>query len=197
MLLDEVEKAAPEVFDIFLQVFDDGRLTDSRGGTVDARHAVWIMTSNIGTPEASAGQPGLPGRRARRRTNTGAFQAALKRFFRPELLNRIDEVIVFNSLTPEALVEILELNLRDLRARLAEQGVTIELTPDARELDSAQGADPMHGARPLRRTIARLLARPLSSLLLEERYPRRDAHSRRHAGARLAFEAKLPSVREG
>ncbi|MCC7207149.1 MAG: ATP-dependent Clp protease ATP-binding subunit [Anaerolineae bacterium] len=196
VLLDEVDKAAPEVFDIFLQAFDDGRLTDARGGTVDARHAIWIMTSNIGTPEATRGNVGFRAESASA-SNPGTFQAALKRFFRPELLNRIDEVIVFNPLTPEALAEILELNLRDLRARLAEQGITIELAPDARELILSQGADPVHGARPLRRTIARLLARPLSSLLLEGRYPRGTTILVSVAGARLAFEAKIPSVREG
>jgi ATP-dependent Clp protease ATP-binding subunit ClpC len=196
VLLDEVDKAAPEVFDIFLQAFDDGRLSDARGGTVDARHAIWIMTSNIGTPEASRGSVGFRGDSAAS-SNTGTFQAALKRFFRPELLNRIDEVIVFNPLTPEALTEILELNLRDLRARLGEQGVTIELTPEACDLILAQGSDPMHGARPLRRTIARLLARPLSSLLLEGRYPRGTRILVTSSGARLTFEAKLPSVREG
>lgn len=166
VLLDEVEKAAPEVFDVFLQVFDDGRLTDARGVTADARHAVWIMTSNVGTGEAS--KPGV-GFRAELHT-AGNYSAALKRFFRPEFLNRLDDVIIFNVLDRAALVKILELNLRELRERLAEQGLTLHLTPEAIDLILSQGYDPANGARPLRRAIERFLVRPLSQHILEQDY---------------------------
>jgi ATP-dependent Clp protease ATP-binding subunit ClpC len=170
VLLDEVEKAAPEVFDIFLQVFDEGRLTDSQGATVDARHAVWIMTSNIGTGDVGKGlgfgstPDELPD-----------YDFHLKKHFRPEFLNRLDEVIVFNPLTPEALNGILDLQLHDVRERLAEQHLTLTLDESARELLLAEGYDPANGARPLKRAIERLLTRPLSTALLEETFGPGDA----------------------
>ena len=167
VLLDEVEKAAPEVFDLFLQVFDEGRLTDSRGSTVDARHAVWIMTSNIGTVETRRGSVGF--------TSTppvaADYQVALRRFFRPEFLNRLDDVIIFNALTETTLHEILSLHLRDLHARLADQHLDLHLTPEARALLLQRGYDLRNGARPLRQAIDRLLTRPLSAQLLERDYP--------------------------
>mgnify|MGYP005838178067 CR=1 FL=1 len=186
VLLDEVEKAAPAVFDIFLQVFDDGRLSDARGGTVDARHAIWIMTSNIGTGEVSKGGLGF-----RADANPSAsYHAALRKFFRPEFLNRLDDIIVFNPLTPEALLGILELNLADLRERLAGQGLSLELAPQARDLILSQGHDPTNGARPLRRAIERLLTRPLSSYILENRLPEGTAIQVGAVGLRLTFTAQ-------
>jgi ATP-dependent Clp protease ATP-binding subunit ClpA len=161
ILLDEVEKAAPEVFDLFLQIFDEGRLTDSRGVTYDARQAVWVMTSNIGTAEASKGIGFTP-----QGSRPPAYEQHLKRFFRPEFLNRLDDVVIFNPLTPEALSSILDLQLRDLRGRLTMQGITLRLSDAARALLLAQGFDPMNGARPLRRAIERLLTRPIGQLLL-------------------------------
>jgi ATP-dependent Clp protease ATP-binding subunit ClpC len=166
VLLDEVEKAAPEVFDLFLQVFDDGRLTDSRGVTIDARHAVWIMTSNIGTSEVGK-QLGLRTEGIR----APNYSAVLKRFFRPEFLNRLDEVIIFNALSEKVLVDVLELNLKDLRERLAKQKLTLQLDDSARKLILSQGYDPANGARPLRRAIERLLTRPLSQSILDNLYP--------------------------
>lgn len=164
VLLDEVEKAAPQIFDLFLQVFDEGRLTDARGSTVDARHAVWIMTSNIGTAELQRGSVGFAGAAAA----AADYRAALRRFFRPEFLNRLDEVIVFNALTEETLQQILELQLRDLRSRLSDQRLQLQLTPEASAFLLQHGYNPAHGARPLRQAIERLLTRPLSALLLEQ-----------------------------
>ena len=170
VLLDEVEKAAPEVFDIFLQVFDEGRLTDSQGATVDARHSAWIMTSNIGTGDVGKGlgfgstPDQLPD-----------YDFHLKKHFRPEFLNRLDEVVVFKPLTPEALNGILDLQLREVRERLAEQRLTLALDDGARELLLSEGYDPANGARPLRRAIERLLTRPLSTALLEETFGPGDA----------------------
>jgi ATP-dependent Clp protease ATP-binding subunit ClpC len=164
VLLDEVEKAAPQVFDLFLQVFDEGRLSDARGGAVDARHAVWIMTSNIGTAELQRGSVGFTGTSAA----TADYRAALRRFFRPEFLNRLDEVIVFNALTEETLQQILELQLRDLRGRLLDQHLQLQLTPEASAFLLQHGYNPASGARPLRQAIERLLTRPLSALLLEQ-----------------------------
>lgn len=164
VLLDEVEKAAPEVFDLFLQVFDEGRLSDAHGRVVDARHAVFIMTSNIGTQEGGKSL-GFGG--------TGAddepdYSGYLKRFFRPEFLNRVDDIITFRSLTKETMSRILDLQLQELHERLAGQHLTVTLADDARELILQKGYDPVNGARPLRRAVERLLTRPLSAKIVED-----------------------------
>ena len=165
VLLDEVEKAAPEVFDLFLQVFDEGRLTDSLGATVDCRHAIWIMTSNIGTDAVGKGlgfmaEPGqLPD-----------YSDHLKKFFRPEFLNRLDETVVFKGLSEEALNRILDQQLAEVTERLDAQDLTLNLSEEARAMLLREGASLTEGARPLRRAIERLLMRPLSSALLEERF---------------------------
>jgi len=143
VLLDEIEKAHPEVFDVLLQVLDDGRLTDGQGRTVDFRNTVLIMTSNIRSIEA------------------------MREFFRPEFLNRIDEIVEFRPLTREQLAEIVGLQLERVRERLAERGLGLELT-DAAEIALAEaGWDPTYGARPLKRSIQRLLENPLAIRLLE------------------------------
>ncbi len=165
VLLDEVEKAAPEVFDIFLQVFDEGRLTDAQGATMDGRHAVWIMTSNIGTGDVGKGlgftaQPDqLPD-----------YDFHLKKHFRPEFLNRLDEVVVFKPLSPQTLDAILDLQFEEVTARLTDQRLKLTLDQGARALLLREGYDPAYGARPLRRAIQRLLTRPLSNAILEERF---------------------------
>jgi ATP-dependent Clp protease ATP-binding subunit ClpB len=143
VLLDEIEKANAEVFDVLLQILDDGRLTDGHGRTVDFRNTVVIMTSNIRTAEA------------------------MSEHFRPEFLNRIDEIVVFHALTREQLGDIVELQLERLRARLAERGIEIELTPEATELVAEAGWDPTYGARPLKRALQRLVENPLAVKLLE------------------------------
>lgn len=188
VLLDEVEKAAPEVFDIFLQVFDDGRLTDSRGATFDARHAVWIMTSNIGTAEGGKSL----GFRADGKDSyrAPAYASVLKKFFRPEFLNRLDEVIVFNALSDKVLVDVLELHLQELRTRLSKQKLTLQLDQSARDLILSQGYDPANGARPLRRAIERLLTRPLSQSILDSSYPANTSIVARAAGETLIFETQ-------
>jgi ATP-dependent Clp protease ATP-binding subunit ClpB len=150
VLLDEIEKAHPEVFDILLQLLDDGRLTDGHGRTVDFRNTVVIMTSNIRSPEE------------------------LRERFRPEFLNRIDEVVVFRPLTREQLAEIVELQLGRLRERLAERGISLEVTDAAKELLAEEGWDPAYGARPLKRAIQRLLENPLARALLEGRFSEGD-----------------------
>ena len=143
ILLDEIEKAHPEVFDVLLQVLDDGRLTDGQGRTVDFRNTVLIMTSNI----RSADQ--------------------MREVFRPEFLNRIDEIVEFHSLTREQIDEIVEQQLGHLRVRLAERGLRLELTDEAKAAISDAGWDPAYGARPLKRAIQRLLENPLALRLLE------------------------------
>ena len=182
VLLDEVEKAAPEVFDIFLQVFDEGRLSDARGGVVDCRHAVFIMTSNIGGEESSK----HVGFTADPRGHD--YGAHLSRFFRPEFLNRVDETITFRPLTPQALNTILDMQLSDLHRRLVDQRLTLALTDSARQLILAQGYDPENGARPLRRAIERLLTRPLSARIVEDAFAPDAAITADAADGRLVFD---------
>ena len=150
VLLDEIEKAHAEVFDVLLQVLDDGRLTDGQGRTVDFRNAVLIMTSNIRTADA------------------------LREHFRPEFLNRIDEIVEFRALTREELGSIVELQLNRLRARLAERGLSLELTDAATQAIGDAGWDPTYGARPLKRAIQRLLENPLALRLLEGEFGEGD-----------------------
>ncbi len=167
VLLDEIEKAAPEVFDLFLQIFDEGRLSDAHGRPVDARHAVFIMTSNIGTREnaktlgfgAHTSDAPLPD-----------FTPYLRQHFRPEFLNRLDEIVTFRPLTRPVLAQILDLHLSELRRRLAAQRLTLRLDDSAVDLLLRVGYDPVNGARPLRRALERLLARPLSSLILQDAF---------------------------
>ena len=167
LLLDEVEKAHPDVFNLLLQVLDDGRLTDSQGRTVDFRHTVVVMTSNLASPaileHARSGS-----------TDESALQqqvdAALSSQFRPEFLNRIDEVIRFRPLEVADLVRIVQLQLKDLAALLAEQGLALRVDDAVAEAMARQGYEPEYGARPLRRVLRRQLENPLSTLLLEERF---------------------------
>ncbi len=186
VLLDEVEKAAPEVFDLFLQVFDEGRLSDAHGRIVDARHSVFIMTSNIGTQEAGK----VMGFSGAGRSEPD-YTAYLSRFFRPEFLNRLDEVITFKSLDDEALSRILELQLQDLYLRLGEQKLRLEIADDARALILRKGHDPVNGARPLRRAIERLLTRPLSARIVEDEFQPGDIIvAKEIEGEKLGFEVK-------
>ncbi len=168
VLLDEIEKAAPEVFDIFLQIFDEGRVSDAHGRRVDARHAVFIMTSNIGTQE-NASVLGFGNAEADADAAPN-FAPHLKRVFRPEFLNRIDEIVTFRTLNRDVLGRILDLHLNSLHERVNEQGLTLELTPEARAYILEAGHDPVNGARPLRRAIERLLTRPLSNMIVSERF---------------------------
>ncbi|MFL5918750.1 MAG: AAA family ATPase, partial [Gaiellaceae bacterium] len=143
VLLDEIEKAHAEVFDVLLQVLDDGRLTDGHGRTVDFRNTVLIMTSNLRSSEQ------------------------MREVFRPEFLNRIDEIVEFRVLSREQLGEIVDLQLARLRERLAERGIELELTDDAKEALADAGWDPAYGARPLKRAIQRTVENPLALRLLE------------------------------
>ncbi|HEY7598848.1 MAG TPA: AAA family ATPase, partial [Candidatus Limnocylindrales bacterium] len=168
VLLDEIEKAHPDVFNILLQVLDDGRLTDSQGRTVDFKNTVLIMTSNVGSQLiiAHAGDRGDDAYEQMKRQVIDALRAV----FRPEFLNRIDEVIVFHALTEADMSAIVERLLADLERRLAEHDLRIELTPAARQLIASEGHDPAFGARPLKRAIQRLVENPLARALLEGRF---------------------------
>jgi ATP-dependent Clp protease ATP-binding subunit ClpA len=164
VLLDEIEKAHPDVFNVLLQVLDDGRLTDGQGRTVDFKNTVVIMTSNIGSAAiaAAGGRSGDAAYEAMKREVTDALRTQ----FRPEFLNRVDEVIVFHALTDADLAQIVDLLLADLGQRLGEQDLTLELTPAAKALIVREGTDPAYGARPLKRTIQRLVENPLARALV-------------------------------
>ncbi|MBN1679826.1 MAG: ATP-dependent Clp protease ATP-binding subunit, partial [Anaerolineae bacterium] len=190
VLLDEIEKAAPEVFDIFLQVFDEGRLTDSQGSTVDARHAVWIMTSNIGTADVGKGLGFMAAP-----DQLPDYDFHLKKHFRPEFLNRLDEVVVFQALDEDALNQILDLQMRQVVERLEEQNLTLILDDSARQLLLREGYDPANGARPLRRAIDRMLTRPLSTAILEETFRAGAAIRAVADGEQLTLE-RIPAVPE-
>jgi ATP-dependent Clp protease ATP-binding subunit ClpC len=171
LLLDEIEKAHPDVFNILLQILEDGRLTDSQGRTVDFRHAIVIMTSNIGASEIARNTPlGF----AVSDDETGMtyddmklrVMGELKKVFRPEFLNRIDDVIVFHKLQRDEIKTIVELLLRRIRASLAERELQLELSEEAKDLLVEKGWDPAMGARPLRRAIQRYIEDPLADFVL-------------------------------
>jgi ATP-dependent Clp protease ATP-binding subunit ClpB len=165
VLFDEIEKAHPDVFNVLLQVLDDGRLTDGKGRTVDFRNTVLIMTSNVASD--------LIQEMARRELSSDdvkdQLMEALRRTFRPEFLNRIDEIVIFRSLGRGEIGKIVDIQLADLRKRLAERKITIALSDKAREMLAERGYDPVFGARPLKRTIQRLIENPLATEVLAGR----------------------------
>ena len=166
VLLDEVEKAHPDVFNLLLQVLDDGRLTDSQGRTIDFRHTVLVMTSNIASRQILAASGESEGEQALE----AAIDQALKAKFRPEFLNRIDEVIRFHPLGPEQILPIVELQLQELGKRLAEQNLHLEVDAEVVKALAQDGYDPEFGARPLRRVLRRRLENPLAMEVLGERF---------------------------
>jgi len=161
VLFDEIEKGHPDVFNVLLQILEDGRLTDGKGRTVDFRNSVLVMTSNVG----SAAIFELAGREPERARKEA--MEALRAAFRPEFLNRVDEIVIFNPLGTAQLEKIVDLLLAGVQKMLAERNLTIELTPVARELLLREGFDPAYGARPLRRTIQRLVQDPLAMRILD------------------------------
>jgi ATP-dependent Clp protease ATP-binding subunit ClpC len=169
VLFDEIEKAHPDVFNVLLQILEDGHLTDAQGHQVDFKNTVIIMTSNLGTRDIQKG-PGVgfatSNEEVTHERMKDKVMEELKRSFRPEFLNRIDEVIVFHSLTRENVKAIVDLLLRRVREQLKAKDVDIELTEAAKDLLAERGYDPALGARPLRRTIQRLVEDPLSEKLL-------------------------------
>ena len=174
VLLDEVEKAHPEVFDLFLQVFDAGRLTDAQGHTVDAQHAIWIMTSNVGTEMLGRSMPS--GFRANVKGTGEEMQRErlmerLRQTFRPEFLNRVDEVVIFQPLGQEQARAITRLQMNELAARLLEQGLILHADDSAIDLLCKAGFSQTQGARPLRRVIERMLTVPLSLRILLANIP--------------------------
>jgi len=175
ILLDEIEKAHPDVFNILLQILDDGRLTDGHGKTVNFKNTIIIMTSNLGTEEfqhQSLGFSRDTKTETERRKTT--IEDALKKAFRPEFLNRIDATVIFQPLSEEQIKQIVDLVLKDIQKRLAERKITVELTAAAKDKLAKDGFDPAFGARPLRRTMQRLVENPLSTRILKGEFKEGD-----------------------
>jgi ATP-dependent Clp protease ATP-binding subunit ClpA len=191
LLFDEIEKAHPDVFNILLQILDDGRLTDSQGRLVDFRNTVIIMTSNIGSQiivdaGAQANDTAWSGVEQRVRDE-------LRNYFRPEFLNRVDDIIVFRPLSREDLVQIVDIQLRHVEDLLQARHLGLEVTPEARELLASQGYDPVYGARPLKRVIQRELQNPVALELLEGNFHEGDTIRVERAGDHLRFTRAAPA----
>jgi ATP-dependent Clp protease ATP-binding subunit ClpB len=185
LLFDEIEKAHPDVFNLLLQILDDGRLTDSQGRVVDFRNTVIIMTSNIGSHlilEAGA----EPSAKAWAKIET-EVRDELRKQFRPEFLNRVDEVIVFRQLGRVELGKIVELQLGGLDRMLAAKGLTLEVSDAAKQLLGTEGYDPVYGARPIKRVIQRRLQNPLAMLVLEGTYAPGDTVQVGAKGEEITF----------
>ena len=169
ILLDEVEKAHPDVFNVLLQVLDDGRMTDGQGRTVDFKNTVIVMTSNLGSGEIQQMQAN-----AQPEAIKDAVMEQVKAHFRPEFINRIDEIVVFNALDDEAIKSIAKIQVAKLAERIAAQDITFEVTPAALEAIAQAGFDPVYGARPLKRAVQDKLENPVARLLLEGRAAPKD-----------------------
>jgi ATP-dependent Clp protease ATP-binding subunit ClpC len=193
ILFDEVEKAHPDVFNILLQLLEDGRLTDGHGRTVDFKNTVVIMTSNLGTEEFQRGGIGF----SRKEKEEGdeqrlktAIESALKRTFRPELLNRIDDVIIFHPLTEEHLKSIVDLLIHEVEKRLAERKIKLEVNEEAKAWLAHKGYDPVYGARPLRRAIQRYVENPISTKILQGEFKEGDTVAISLQEDNLSFAAR-------
>jgi len=176
VLFDEIEKAHPEVWNALLQILDDGRLTDGQGRVVDFRNTVLIMTSNLGTEYVNKGGTlGFLGSEAEGdKANREKIEKALKNAFRPEFLNRIDEIILFSSLSRDDMLEIVDLQMKDIQDRLSEHGLDVELTEEARKWMAEKGYDSAFGARPLKRALQKYVESPLSISLLSGDFSQGD-----------------------
>jgi ATP-dependent Clp protease ATP-binding subunit ClpB len=181
VLFDEIEKAHPDVFNVLLQILDDGRLTDGQGRTVDFRSTVLIMTSNLGG-QLIQEMSDRPFDEVR-----DAVMAVLRDHFRPEFLNRVDDIIVFKPLSLEQLGAIVDIQLQRLQKRLDERKMTLVVTDAARKLLIERGWDPVYGARPLKRAIQRLVQDPMAMMLLEGKFSEGDTVEVDVKGGELVF----------
>jgi ATP-dependent Clp protease ATP-binding subunit ClpC len=199
VLFDEIEKAHPEIFNVLLQILDDGRLTDAQGRTVDFKNTVIIMTSNVGAPQLDkeVGMGFRAGGRDESVDREHAYQRMrehvmeeLRRTFRPEFLNRLDEIIVFRPLTSEQIEQIVGILVERVRRELRGQNMDLEVTEAARKLLAKEGFDPTFGARPLRRAIQRLVEDPLSDELLRGQFTKGDVVVVDARDGQIVFERK-------
>ncbi|MCX7608563.1 MAG: AAA family ATPase [Anaerolineales bacterium] len=201
LLFDEIEKAHPEVWNALLQILDDGRMTDGQGNVVDFRNTVLIMTSNLGTEYVRKGGTlgFLPRAESDEEREAHAkIEKALKSTFRPEFLNRIDEIIIFSPLTVEQMEQIVDLQVKEIQERLNDFGIQVELTPEARRWLARQGYDPTFGARPLRRALQKYLESPLSVELLAGKFVRGKTIlvDVSQAQEKLVFHEKEPALQD-
>ena len=172
VLLDEIEKAHPDIFNLLLQVMDEGRLTDSNGRTVDFKNTIVIMTSNVGSREVQEYGSGIGFATAGKNVDVdrkGVVEKAVRKAFPPEFINRVDEQVYFNSLNREAIEEIIDIELKDLRERALEAGYKLTITPAAKRLVADAGYDPAYGARPLKRAVMRYVEDPVSEFIIGDR----------------------------
>ena len=189
VLFDEIEKAHPDVFNVLLQILDDGRLTDGHGRTVDFRNTVLVMTSNLGGQliQEMSNRPFDEVREG--------ILAVLRDHFRPEFLNRVDDIIVFKALTQDQLGAIVDIQLARLQKRLDERKIVLDVTPAARKLLIERGWDSMYGARPLKRAIQRMVQDPLAMLLLAGKFSEGDLVVVDAKGGELTFDKpKAPAA---
>jgi len=193
ILLDEVEKAHPEVFNILLQILEDGRLTDGHGRTVDFKNAIVVMTSNVGTEEFRRQGVGFLQRdkdaEQQLRSN---IETALKNTFRPELLNRVDDIIIFHTLTEQHLAKIIDLLIKDVEQRLAEHNIALKVNDEAKSWLISKGYNPEYGARPLRRAIQRYVENPLSTKILRGNFKEGDTVAISVEAEELSFAKAEP-----
>ncbi|HIE17211.1 MAG TPA: ATP-dependent Clp protease ATP-binding subunit, partial [Dehalococcoidia bacterium] len=191
ILFDEVEKAHPDVFNILLQILEDGRLTDGHGRTVDFKNTVVIMTSNLGTQEFQRQAIGFSRQeKSEQQRLRSAIETALKQTFRPEFLNRIDDIIIFQPLTEEHLKQIVDLLILEVEKRLADRDIKLELDEEAKSWLLKEGYEPAYGARPLRRAIQRYVENPLSSRILRGEIKDGDIVEIQVEGEGLGFSTK-------
>ncbi|HQG82299.1 MAG TPA: AAA family ATPase, partial [Caldisericia bacterium] len=167
ILFDEIEKASPDVFNVFLQILDDGRLTDGRGRVVSFKNTVIIMTSNIGSQYIQSAN--LSYEELRQKVNE-----ILRQQFRPEFINRVDEIVIFNRLGRKEILEIVDIQLRQIEKRLVERGITLNFSDTAKQLIAEKGFDPVFGARPIKRVIQREIVDPLSIKILSKEFNEGD-----------------------
>jgi ATP-dependent Clp protease ATP-binding subunit ClpB len=189
VLLDEIEKAHHDVFNVLLQILDDGRLTDSRGRTVNFKNTIIIMTSNIGSPHLMEGidaQGGIPEGTRR------LVMDELRHSFRPEFLNRIDDVVLFKPLRREEIVQIVQLQLENLRKRLVQQRLTLDITAKAAEWVAGQAYDPVYGARPLKRFLQQHLETPVARRIIAGDIREGDTVRIELKDGQLAIDARAP-----
>jgi ATP-dependent Clp protease ATP-binding subunit ClpB len=184
ILFDEIEKAHPDVFNLFLQILDEGRLTDGKGKTVDFKNTVILMTSNLGSKlieqsgmetlaRETAGEANEVWEREYEKVQD-AVRQELRNHFRPEFLNRVDDIVLFKNLTREQIKDIVEVQLKALRGRLAERNMFLELSDKVKEILAEKGYDPVFGARPLKRAIQKYMQDPLSLKILQEEFNEGD-----------------------
>jgi len=203
ILLDEIEKAHPDIYNILLQVLDDGQLTDGLGRKIDFKNAMIIMTSNIGVRQLKEFGDGVGFATAARvqnqdENNKAVIEKALKRTFSPEFLNRIDDVVIFNSLSKENIFNIIDILMKNVLKRLAVLGFTLELSPEAKDFIADKGYDSQFGARPLHRAIQKYLEDPLAEEILNMSVKEGDTLIAKldSENSKLKFELKKKETEE-